>query len=108
MYSVLSVSQLIQIEDVVRYNTNCCKIYNKQNKLVSTDNLVNGVYRLNTIKKKKNVLSASFTVTSETWYHRFGHINSDYLNKMKNGLVDGLSFSGNKKGNLDLTGRKSN
>lgn len=66
-------------------------MYYKQNELFATANLVNGIYRLNNIKM--NVLAASVTVTSETWHCTFGHISIDYLNMMRNGLVDGLSFS---------------
>lgn len=46
--NLLSVSQLIKNGNVVKYNTNCCKIYSKQKELFATDYLMNGVYRLNT------------------------------------------------------------
>lgn len=91
--NLFSVSQLIKNGNVVKFNNNGCTIFNKQKQPVATADLVDGVYKLNIFKFEKCLLTQS-TIPGEVWHRRFGHINSDYLNKMQNGLVNGLSFKG--------------
>lgn len=91
-----SASQLIQNEHSVSFEDDCCKIYNKYNELVATADLINGVYKLNTLETKSCLFASSYT-TEDVWHRRFGHINSEYLHKMNNGLVEGLKFSGPQK-----------
>lgn len=86
--NLLSVAQLIKNGNTVKFDTKGCQIYNKQEELVATADLIQNVYRLNIDR------SACCLLTSgETWHRRFGHINSADLNKMKK-AVDGLDFKG--------------
>lgn len=91
--NLLSVSQLIKNGNIVKFETNRCIIYNKQNEIIGTADLRNGVYKLN-VFISDNILAGSAVVNDITWHRRFGHLNSEYLNKMKNGLVEGLNYQG--------------
>lgn len=92
--NLLSVSQLYASGNSVRFSPESCYIYNQQNELIGEANLENGVYKLH-IMKSTAVLSAQ-TATVETtarqWHRRLGHINSNDLEKMKNGAVEGVYY----------------
>lgn len=51
------------------------------------------IYKLNC--DTVNCLLTKSTASMETWHRRLGHINYNDLNKMKNGIVDGISFKEN-------------
>lgn len=71
---------MIKRGNTVIFETSFCKIYNKQNELiVAVAELIDNVYKLNVHLSRKCVLAA--TVTGTTWHRRFGHINSEYLNR---------------------------
>lgn len=89
--NLLSVSELIKNGNKVVFEANKCYIRNKKNDLVATAMSTNGVYKLN-IKVADCMLTASTIASAELWHRRLAHINSSDLNKMKNGIVDGLSF----------------
>lgn len=91
--NLLSVSQLIKNGNSLSFEDNCCTVFNKQKEIVAIADLVNGMYKLNIFKSEKCLL-AQTAISGEVWHRRFGHINSDYLNKMQNGLVNGLCLQG--------------
>lgn len=86
--NLLSVSQLIRKGNKVSFSDSSCSIYNKNNELVATALLENGVYKVNL--QNQEHLAAS-VVSGVTWHRRLGHINKDYLNQMKT-AVQGMSF----------------
>ncbi|CAG4978543.1 unnamed protein product [Colias eurytheme] len=86
--NLLSVSQLISKGNKVSFSDSSCSIYNKNNELVATAILKNGVYKVNL--ENQEFLAAS-VVSGVTWHRRLGHINKDYLNQMKT-AVQGMSF----------------
>lgn len=85
--NLLSVSQLISIVNKVSFNNEDCQIFNQKGILVATENLLNGMYKLN---KPEYCSSAVMMVSSEVWYGRLGHVNSQCLNKMQ---AESLTFS---------------
>lgn len=89
--NLLSVGQLISNGNKVIFDKKGCKIYNTNNVLVGTANLENNVYKLSIEKQDVSLLAAA--ITGKVWHQRLGHINSGYLNKMRE-LVDGLSYKG--------------
>lgn len=89
--NLLSVSELINNGNNVSFNQSYCYIRNKQNVLVATAELTNGVYKLKT-KEADCRLAAPAVASADLWHRRLAHINSCDLNKMKNGIVDGLSY----------------
>ncbi|KAG5870789.1 hypothetical protein JTB14_009947 [Gonioctena quinquepunctata] len=80
---LLSVSQLNKNGNVVKFEAECCNIFNVERELVGTANLHRGVYKLN-IKKGEELLAGLSVENGKIWHRRFGHINSKYLNEMKN------------------------
>ncbi|CAG4939045.1 unnamed protein product [Colias eurytheme] len=89
--NLLSVSQLIRSGNSVIFEENVCYIYNRQRELVGQAELIDGVYKLCTLQTEQ-ILAATAIASSETWHRRMGHINSNSLNKMRNGAVDGILY----------------
>ncbi|XP_074042702.1 uncharacterized protein [Leptinotarsa decemlineata] len=90
--NLLSVSQMIRNGNSVEFQENCCRIFNKEGLLVATADMTDGVYKLNVHKDK--CLLAGTAVSGDVWHRRFGHINSEYLNEMKNGIVKDIDYTG--------------
>lgn len=88
--NLLSVSELISRGNRVSFSNYGCSIYTRDNKLVATADLINGVYKLN-LKAEQCMLTTCDS--SELWHRRLGHINSQDLNKMKH-CVNGLMLKG--------------
>lgn len=89
--NLLSVSQLIKSGNTVKFEADGCKVFNRQNVLVATANLVENVYRLN-INESLQCSLAATSITANVWHRRFGHINNSDLKKMKNGIVSGVTW----------------
>lgn len=91
--NLLSVSKLIQNGNRVDFKKDCAYIYNSSNQLVGEARLIDGVYKLN-VKHKHDCLftTTSDDMKSELWHRRMGHLNSNDLNKMKEGAVEGIDF----------------
>lgn len=91
--NLLSVSQLIKNNNSVSFSDNQCMIYNSKKELVAVAHLVEGVYKLDlcyTPLKTKCLLARD---SASLWHRRLGHINTNDLNKMKNGAVEGVSYA---------------
>lgn len=88
--NLLSVSQLVKDGKQVIFDNKCCIIRDKNGCIIGKANLCDDVYKLNLSK------SRSFFVSSEEkqklWHRRFGHIGDQYLNKLKNEIVDGVDI----------------
>lgn len=90
--NLLSVSQLIANGNKVTFKNNVCHIHNQQNELIGVADLQNGVYKLNIVKSDKVLAAAVQTTDANQWHRRLGHINSNDLQKMKDGAVEGVSY----------------
>lgn len=93
--NLLSVSELLKNGNFVEFDTDSCRIYNAKKVLMAMAFLSNGVYKVDTSEKCS--FAGQAVATGETWHKRLGHINSSYLNKMKDGLVEGINYSGQLK-----------
>ena len=89
--NLLSVSELIKNGNSVVFKASHCYIRNMKGELVATAESINGVYKLK-LKVIDCKLAAPAVASAELWHRRLAHINSCDLNKMKNGIVDGLSY----------------
>lgn len=92
--NLISVSQLVKNGNKVHFESDVCKIFNTQNTLIATADLVDNVYRLNL-----NRLSACFLTTADTWHRRLGHLNFTDLKKMFDGAVLGMNSTQKIKNN---------
>jgi transposase InsO family protein len=92
--NLLSVSQLVANGNTVSFKKNICHIHNQQKVLIGVAELENGVYKLNTVKSEK-VLAATVVQATDakTWHRRLGHINSNDLERMKGGAVEGVFYN---------------
>lgn len=90
--NLLSVSELLKNGNKVEFEPDYCYIRNVRNEIVATAHLTNGVYKLN-IKTTDCMLAAPAMASAELWHRRLAHINSSDLNKMRNGIVEGVTFT---------------
>lgn len=88
--NLLSVSELIRNGNSVVFEPGRCLIKNRLGNLVAEAELVNNVYKL--ILQNETCLLSSSTVDGQTWHRRLGHLNSTDMNKMKQGLVNGMDY----------------
>jgi transposase InsO family protein len=80
--------------NTISFKKNICHIHNQQKVLIGVAELENGVYKLNTVKSEK-VLAATVVQATDakTWHRRLGHINSNDLERMKGGAVEGVFYN---------------
>lgn len=62
--NLLSVSQLIKSGNNVQFTSDGCEVYNRNNELVATAVLTNGVYKL----RVSDSIVANMTVSGSTWH----------------------------------------
>ncbi|CAH2104034.1 unnamed protein product [Euphydryas editha] len=89
--NLLSVSRIVEKGNRVSFNKHGCYIYNAQNDCIGEACLENNMYRLNIVKSKL-ILAAAVQTSSTTWHRRLGHINSNDLEKMRHGAVEGVIY----------------
>lgn len=89
--NLLSVSELIRNGNSVVFEPDRCLIRNRLGVIVAEAELVNNVYKL--ILQKETCLLSSSKADGQTWHRRLGHLNSTDMNKMKQGLVNGMNYS---------------
>lgn len=94
--NLLSVSELIQNGNHVIFTKKNCYIRDKNNVLVATADLSDGVYKLR-LQSQSCMLAT--TASAKLWHRRLAHINSQDMHRMRNGIVDGLSYDNS----LDIT-----
>lgn len=90
--NLLSVSQLCRSGYSVNFSEKTCEIH-RDKELLATADLVDNVYRLNFNTSSKKI-EKCYLATANTWHRRLGHINFKDLQKMSNGVVDGLICKG--------------
>lgn len=118
--NLLSVSKMTEMDLVVVFDKDKCRIYDKTeckikgNYKVSASN-VDGVYRLDqsmqpsspqkpevaatTLEDKATKGTPEFAalsvtkVTRDVWHRRLGHLSQASMEMLKNGLADGISFN---------------
>lgn len=95
--NLLSVSQIVTKGNTVVFNSEGAKIFNSEKELIATASHENKLFRLDTSTSVNG--SAMFNASNENkcnlWHRRLAHVNSASLNKLKNGLVEGIHFSDN-------------
>lgn len=89
--NLLSVSRIVENGNRVSFNKRGCYIYNAQNDCIGEACLENNMYRLNIVKSEL-ILAAAVQTSSTTWHRRLGHINSNDLEKMRHGAVEGVIY----------------
>jgi hypothetical protein len=98
--NLLSVSKLIANENKVVFEKKGCTIYEKSGKIVATCMAKNGMYKLKMDNNEKNCLLATNKQEDMmTWHRRLGHVNAQFLKKMKT-AVDGVDFNDNDEASI--------
>ncbi|KAG5897788.1 hypothetical protein JTB14_020005 [Gonioctena quinquepunctata] len=100
--NLLSVSALLKNGNSIEFDNHSCRIFNKDKVLVAKASLSDGVYEIDTSKKCLLARQAGFA--GETWHRMLGHINSSFLNKMRDGIVNRINYNGQLKINLQNYG----
>lgn len=94
--NLLSVSELIKNGNNVIFDEKHCYIRDKNDVLIATADLSDGVYKLRL--ETQHCMLAAPAVSGNLWHRRLAHLNSQDMKKMRN-IVDGLSY----EQNFDIT-----
>lgn len=91
--NLLSCSKITEVNSIVAKEKNA-KIYNKDRKLITVADNVNGLYTMKSFiyKNCNDIYTNSIKLTDkEKWHRALGHVNFQYLNKLVNDkLLEGL------------------
>lgn len=90
--NLLSVHDIASHGNSVLFDTNGCTIRNANDEIVLQCKPTNGVYKVGT-NANAVCMQSKHTVSSYTWHRRLGHTGLQRMKQMRDGAVDGLSFS---------------
>lgn len=93
--NLISVSAMAKKGHQIIFEKDFCKIFNKNNELVASASLVDGLYRMNCaiIWPAPTEMAMISKANQNLWHRRLGHICDDNLTKVKNSTI-GVEFSG--------------
>ena len=100
---MISVSCIQRAGYDVLFCNGMCKVMNKNEIILSANLSKNGIYKLKVLNNLNiNVCNNMSTEVSSNvavenimlWHRRLGHLNSDYMNKLKNSAATGINFKG--------------
>lgn len=89
--NLLSVSKIAENGNTIMFKDDICKVYTPNDELIAETKAVNGVYKFKS-DGVKTMYAGEKPDDFMTWHRRLGHLNCSDLNKMKNGVVDGVYF----------------
>lgn len=89
--NLLSVHHIASKGNSVLFDFNGCTIRNSKAEIIAQCKPSNGVYK---IDASANVCMQTMKLASaHTWHRRLGHMNWQRMKSMRDGAVDGMSFS---------------
>lgn len=89
--NLLSVVQITNDSKLVNFDSKGFTITNqKTGEIIAAGVRENNLYKLDVVK------NSALLCNYETWHRRIGHCNSNILDKMNKGSVDGIKFSKSK------------
>ncbi|KAG5873100.1 hypothetical protein JTB14_035252 [Gonioctena quinquepunctata] len=90
--NLLSVSQIVQKGNKVNFNSEGAQIINAQGKIIATATLLNNLFKIDRPSENAMLTRSDILGNALIWHKRMGHVNFPNLNKLKNGLVHGITF----------------
>lgn len=87
------MAQITRNGNNVKFDQDICKMFDKDNSCVLKVKQVGGVYKVRS-DSANSMLSAVGNNDVVTWHRRLGHINYADMCKMRDGVVNGISFAG--------------
>ena len=85
--NLLSVSEMVNRGNSIKFDKKGCKIFNKNMELIATATLQGNLYKINLNNKTHEVYTATTNCEQHLWHRRFGHINEISLHKLKKKLL---------------------
>lgn len=87
--NLLSVSKMAKNGNTIIFDASGCKIYNKNNDIIASGNLINGMYKVKTQSIKRVDSECTYAVRSNEnnsliWHKRLAHANMNTVNSMFN------------------------
>lgn len=92
--NLLSVNKIVEKGNTILFDKSGCTIRNSEGNTVMHTKAENGVYKIQEVIDKSLVTTTVDDVM--TWHRRLGHLNSNSMNQMRRGVVDGVNFSGDE------------
>lgn len=81
--NLLSVSQMVKKGFRVFFDKSGCKIYDEWENIIATGNLINNMFKLNTISNEY-ACAANVNQNTMLWHRRFGHASFQKMNLLLN------------------------
>lgn len=91
--NLLSVSEMVKNKNTVMFDKRGCIVLGAENEILANAAVENGAYKLQS-QTASCMLAKESSQDLLTWHRRLGHLNFNDLNKMKNGVIDGIQFNG--------------
>lgn len=79
--NLLSVSQIVQNNNIVVFKQSGCTVYNHKKRVIATGSLENGLFKLNTTSDI--ALSATSDENVKLWHRRMGHMSISNMHFLK-------------------------
>jgi len=89
--NLLSVSEMTRRGNKVVFDSDGCKIFNDQNRIIATTTIVGNMYRLNR-PENRHVAFTKAQKDSNLWHRRLGHISDDNLLRLAKGMASGIDI----------------
>lgn len=92
--NLLSVSEMVKNKNTVIFDNQGCTVFDADNEIVAKAKENNGIYAI------QNKSASCFLTNDNTkceivkWHRRLGHLNFNDMCRMKNGITDGMNFTG--------------
>lgn len=90
--NLLSVSQLTKNGCKVEFTNMGCNIYNANNTLIATANLINNMYKLNTVTMRAYAVLSESKTDLMTWHKRMGHLNLADVKRLES-CAEGITIT---------------
>lgn len=85
--NLLSVYKMVCHGNTIIFDSDGCKIYNGNMKLLQTIKAVNGVYKLHAPTEEICMLANKSESNAMLWHRRFGHLNYGTLCKLNDAVI---------------------
>lgn len=95
--NLLSVSTLVQKGLSVNFNSDGCRVIDRDGELLAEASMMNGMFKLSQVES--NVMTADTKKASKEvlWHRRLGHIGFDNLKRLKSDFSDDLQFDSDER-----------
>ncbi|KMQ83988.1 retrovirus-related pol polyprotein from transposon tnt 1-94, partial [Lasius niger] len=95
--NLLSVSKIAKQGNKIIFDSDGCKILDKNSEILATGTLQKDTYRLVKPKEHAHALHSTQSIDARIWHRRLGHMNPEYMVQLRDHSATGNNFKGSKQ-----------